>query len=86
VLPAEQRQRLLLELTVSDSGHGMSPEEMRRAFEPFYTTKAPERGTGLDWRIVEHIVRAHGGQLSAESTAGEGTTVHVRLPIDAHER
>jgi signal transduction histidine kinase len=83
VLPAEQRQRPLLELTVSDRGHGMSPEEMRRAFEPFYTTKAPERGTGLGLVIVEHIVRAHGGQLSAESTAGEGTTVRVRLPIDS---
>jgi signal transduction histidine kinase len=64
----------------------MSPEEMRRAFEPFYTTKAPERGTGLGLVIVEHIVRAHGGQLSAESASGEGTTVRVRLPIDAFER
>lgn len=83
LLPADQRQRLQLELAVSDSGHGMSPEELRRAFEPFYTTKTADRGTGLGLVIVEHIVRAHGGQLSAESTPERGTTVRVRLPLEA---
>jgi len=83
VLPGEARQRAQLELAVSDSGHGMSPEEMRRAFEPFYTTKAPDRGTGLGLVIVEHIVRAHGGHLATESVLGHGTTVRVRLPLEA---
>jgi two-component system NtrC family sensor kinase len=83
VLPADQRQRMQFELAVSDSGHGMSPEELRRAFEPFYTTKTADRGTGLGLVIVEHIVRAHGGQLSAESTPERGTTVRVRLPLEA---
>ena len=82
VLPADRRQRPQLELAVVDSGHGMSPEEMRRAFEPFYTPKAPDRGTGLGLVIVEHIVRAHGGHLDAESTPGHGTTVRVRLPLE----
>ena len=81
VLPAEHGQRTQLELAVSDSGHGMSPAEIRHAFEPFYTTKEPGRGTGLGLVIVEHIVRAHGGQVSAESAPGEGTTIRVRLPI-----
>jgi signal transduction histidine kinase len=83
VLAADHRQRPQLELAVSDSGHGMSPEEMRRAFEPFYTTKAPDRGTGLGLVIVEHIVRAHGGHLATESAPGCGTTVRVRLPLEA---
>src|SRR5262245_46269284 len=78
-----QRQRPQLELAVADSGHGMSPAEMRRAFEPFYTTKAPDRGTGLGLGIVEHIVRAHGGHVDAESAPGRGTTVWVRLPLEA---
>jgi len=72
-----------MEITVSDSGHGMSEEEVRRVFEPFYTTKAPGRGTGLGLAIVDHIVRAHGGQVVVESIPGRGTTMRVRLPLEA---
>ncbi len=72
-----------MEITVSDSGHGMSEEEVRRVFEPFYTTKAPGRGTGLGLAIVDHIVRAHGGQVVVESMPGRGTTMRVRLPLEA---
>ncbi len=72
-----------MEITVSDSGHGMSEEEVRRVFEPFYTTKAPGRGTGLGLAIVDHIVRAHGGQVLVESIPGRGTTMRVRLPLEA---
>jgi two-component system NtrC family sensor kinase len=84
-LSANHDRRPQMELTVSDSGHGMSDEELRRAFEPFYTTKAPERGSGLGLVIVEHIVRAHGGQVSAESVPGQGTTVRVCLPLEARD-
>jgi len=72
-----------MEITVSDSGHGMTEEEVRRVFEPFYTTKAPGRGTGLGLAIVDHIVRAHGGQVVVESIPGRGTTMRVRLPLEA---
>ncbi len=61
----------------------MAPEEVRRVFEPFYTTKAPGRGTGLGLAIVDHIVRAHGGQLEVESARGRGTTMRIRLPLAA---
>jgi two-component system NtrC family sensor kinase len=71
-----------LEIAVEDTGHGMSAEQLRRAFEPFYTTKAPGRGTGLGLVIVDHIVRAHGGQLLAESEPGRGTVVRVTLPLE----
>ncbi|MDX2169244.1 MAG: ATP-binding protein [Deltaproteobacteria bacterium] len=72
-----------LELSVADSGAGMSPDELRRAFEPFYTTKSPERGTGLGLVIVDHIVRAHGGHIVAESTPGRGTAMRMRLPVES---
>ena len=72
-----------LEITVRDPGHGMSEDEVRRVFEPFYTTKAPGRGTGLGLAIVDHIVRAHGGQVVVESRPGRGTTMRVRLPLEA---
>ena len=71
-----------VELAVRDTGHGMSPEELRRVFEPFYTTKAPGRGTGLGLAIVDHIVRAHNGQVVAESAPGEGTTMRILLPLE----
>ena len=82
VLAANGRGRQL-EVIVADSGHGMAGEEVRRVFEPFYTTKAPGRGTGLGLAIVDHIVRAHGGQVMVESTPGRGTTMRVRLPLEA---
>jgi len=71
-----------VELAVRDTGHGMAPEELRRVFEPFYTTKAPGRGTGLGLAIVDHIVRAHNGQVVAESAPGEGTTMRILLPLE----
>jgi two-component system NtrC family sensor kinase len=72
-----------VEIAVRDNGHGMSPDEVRRVFEPFYTTKAPGRGTGLGLVIVDHVVRAHGGHLIVDSTPGQGTIMRVHLPLEA---
>lgn len=72
-----------VELTVRDTGQGMTPEELRRACEPFYTTKVPGHGTGLGLVIVDHIVRAHQGRLVIESTPTKGTTVRVQLPLES---
>ena len=72
-----------LEIAVRDNGHGMSADEVRRVFEPFYTTKAPGRGTGLGLVIVDHIVRAHGGHLIVDTTPGQGTVMRVHLPLEA---
>jgi two-component system NtrC family sensor kinase len=71
-----------LEIRVTDTGRGMGPEELRRVFEPFYTTKEPGRGTGLGLSIVDHIVRAHGGRVVVESQLGLGTTMRLRLPLE----
>ena len=65
-------------VTFSDSGGGMSAEQMSRIFEPYFTTK--ESGTGLGLLIVRRIVREHGGELSIASAEGKGLTVTIRLP------
>jgi two-component system NtrC family sensor kinase len=74
--------RACLELSVRDTGEGMTPEQLHRAREPFYTTKAPGRGTGLGLVIVDQIVRAHHGRLVMESTPGQGTSMRVQLPLE----
>lgn len=67
-----------IRLVVEDRGCGMPEDVARRAFEPFYTTKA--RGTGLGLPICRKIVEAHGGTIAVRSTPGEGTEVTVELP------
>lgn len=70
-----------LEIEVKDTGSGIEQERLKRIFEPFFTTK--ERGAGLGLSIVQRIVEAHKGTISARSTVGKGTTVTIRLPIQA---
>jgi signal transduction histidine kinase len=69
----------------TDSGGGMSPGNLSRVFEPYFTTKTS--GTGLGLLIVRRIVREHGGELSIESSEGKGLTLTIRLPyIDKRVR
>lgn len=65
-------------LEVSDTGTGLTPEERDRLFTPYYTTK--QHGTGLGLAIVQSVVSDHGGRISVESESGVGTSVHVELP------
>ncbi len=67
-------------LSVTDSGCGMTPEVQSRIFEPFYTTKAVGKGTGLGLATVYAIVQKHKGLVEVESTPGHGTTIRVYLP------
>jgi CheY-like chemotaxis protein len=67
-------------LTVSDTGHGMPPEVLERAFEPFFTTRGPGQGTGLGLAMVHGIVTAHDGVVTLQSRPGRGTEATVWLP------
>lgn len=68
-------------LTVADSGCGMTEETVARIFEPYFTTKTPEEGTGLGLSTVHGIVLDHSGAIQVQSKPGEGTKVHVYLPV-----
>jgi CheY-like chemotaxis protein len=67
-------------LDVVDQGSGMSPEVLRRATEPFFTTKGSQNGTGLGLATVRQAVEGAGGRLEIASRVGEGTTVSLYLP------
>lgn len=73
----------VIELAVEDTGTGMSEEVVRRALEPFYTTKEAGRGTGLGLYTVQKIVAQYGGEVGLESAPGHGATVKIRLPAAA---
>lgn len=66
-------------ITFSDSGGGISAENMSKIFEPYFTTKAS--GSGLGLLIVRRIVREHGGEIDLASHEGRGLTLTIRLPI-----
>ncbi len=66
---------------VRDNGKGISPDYLARIFEPFYTTKAPGRGTGLGLSVSRRIIHQHGGSIRVESQLGEGSVFTVALPI-----
>ena len=68
-----------VEVTVSDTGHGLTDEIRERLFLPFYSTK--HRGTGLGLSIAAKIVQEHGGSISAESNTPKGARFILRLPL-----
>jgi PAS domain S-box-containing protein len=71
-----------VQLTVKDTGMGMTPEVQERAFEPFFTTKETGQGTGMGLAVVYGIVKSHGGFVTVDSRMGEGSTFSVFLPYE----
>ncbi len=75
------RSEKTIEITFSDTGHGISEEDQRRIFDPFFTTKEVGQGTGLGLAISYGIIREHGGTISVDSKVGKGSTFTIRLPV-----
>nr|MCH9671034.1 PAS domain-containing sensor histidine kinase [Gammaproteobacteria bacterium] len=68
-------------ISVRDTGHGVEPQHLRHIFEPFFTTKPVGKGTGLGLSLSYGIIRRHNGDITVDSTPGEGTCFTVWLPI-----
>ena len=66
-------------ITITDTGPGIAPEDLKHLFEPFYSKK--KGGTGLGLAITKDIIERHGGRIKIESAVGKGTRFVVELPI-----
>ncbi len=72
-----------IEISIRDTGTGMSKDVMNKMFDPFYTTKPQGDGTGLGLSITLGIVKKYGGILSAKSEIGKGTEILLQLPVNS---
>ena len=81
---ASEADRQRVKIVVTDSGKGMSDEELQAIFTPYFTTKAD--GTGLGLAVVQNIIEQHGGTIRAESQPGAGAIFTLWLPVDAQRR
>ena len=70
-----------IEINIKDNGAGIPEEIHGRLFEPFFTTRS--QGTGLGLAVVDAVIRAHNGVLSFDTSLGEGTVFHIKLPVIA---
>jgi signal transduction histidine kinase len=70
-----------VEVIFTDSGKGIPEEHLRKIFDPFFSTKAATKGTGLGLAVSYGIIKKHGGEISVASIVGTGTTFTVRMPI-----
>lgn len=70
-----------LELTISDTGHGIGSSDLERIFDPFFTTKQLGQGTGLGLSVIHGIVEMIGGQIFVTSAVDEGTKFRILLPV-----
>ncbi|NIM03370.1 GHKL domain-containing protein, partial [bacterium] len=69
----------MVEIKVSDTGCGISPENLRKIFDFLFTTKL--QGTGVGLSVVYNIIKKHNGTIDVESEVGKGTTFTIRLPM-----
>ena len=75
-----------VEISIKDTGHGISPENISKIFDPFFTTKGPGKGTGLGLSVTMGTVIDHRGTIRVDSAEGRGTTFYLSLPLVADSR
>ncbi len=68
-------------IEIEDTGSGMSEDQLKKIFDPFYTTKPQGEGTGLGMSISYKVIQNHGGQISAHSQLGKGSLFRIKLPV-----
>jgi len=76
-----RRESDVLELEIEDSGEGMDADRVRRALDPFFTTKEPGEGMGLGLFLTRSVVERLGGEVALDSRPGQGTRARIRLPL-----
>jgi len=81
LLDPELIQGNYVNVTVSDTGHGIAPEIIERIFDPYFTTREVGKGSGLGLSVVHGIVKSHKGAISVDSKLGKGTTFSVFFPV-----
>jgi PAS domain S-box-containing protein len=72
---------LYVKLSISDTGHGMDSVTMDRIFDPYFTTKEQDKGTGMGLAVVHGIIKGHGGGIQVQSTPAKGTRFDILFPI-----
>ena len=70
-----------IEICVKDNGNGIPQKVLDKIFQPFFTTKPTGQGTGLGLSLSYDIIKAHGGEIKAETKEGEGSEFIIQLPI-----
>jgi DNA-binding NtrC family response regulator len=79
-LPSSKEQECL-QISVGDTGTGMTPEVQEKIFDPFFSTRNADYGTGMGLSVVFGVVNEAGGSISVDSMVGRGTTVHLYFPL-----
>jgi signal transduction histidine kinase len=75
------RKDFYVDVRVEDAGYGITPEQMSKIFDPYFTTKQGKSGTGLGLYITKKVVEDHNGSIKVDSTPQVGTTFTIRLPL-----
>ena len=73
-------------LSISDTGSGISPEDLPKIFEPFFSTKKNGKGAGLGLSMVYGIIREHNGTIEVDSKPGKGSVFTMVLPVNADQK